>query len=108
MDDSTYQHLADDVFRAIGDAFEEIDPELVDCEIAGDVVTLTLPGAKRCILNTQRPTRQIWLAAKARAWHFSWDGQAQRWVDDKGRGEELYATIASLVKESAGIDLAFA
>ncbi|MDP9148324.1 MAG: iron donor protein CyaY [Myxococcota bacterium] len=108
MDDSTYQRLADAVFRAVGDAFEEVDPDVVDCEVAGDVVTLTLPGAKRCILNTQRPTRQIWLAANARAWHFSWDGAAQKWVDDKGRGDELYATIARLVRESTGVELAFA
>ncbi len=66
MDETTYQRLADQAFRAIGDAFEDVDAELVDCEIAGDVVTLTLPGAKRCIINTQRPTRQI-LARRQRA-----------------------------------------
>ncbi|MDP9034208.1 MAG: iron donor protein CyaY [Myxococcota bacterium] len=108
MDDSTYQRLADTAFRAIERAFEQVDPDVVDCEVAGDVLTLTLPGAKRCIINTQRPTRQIWLAANARAWHFSWDGTAHEWIDDKGRGDELYATIARVVRESTGVELAFA
>jgi CyaY protein len=108
MDETTYQKLADQAFRAIGDAFEDVDTELVDCEIAGDVVTLTLPGAKRCIINTQRPTRQIWLAANARAWHFSWDAAALRWLDDKGRGDDLFGTIARIVKEGAGVDVPFA
>ncbi len=105
MDESTYQKLADRAFRAIGDAFDDIDSEVVDCEAAGDVVTLTMRGGGKCIVNTQRPTRQIWLAADARAWHFSWDEEGKRWVDDKGRGDELYATIARVVKQATGADV---
>jgi CyaY protein len=107
MDEIAYQRLAEETFRAIGDAFENVDPELVDYESAGDVVTLTLRGGKRCVVNTQRAARQIWLAANARAWHFSWDETVRRWVDDKGRGDELFETIARIVKESAGLDLQF-
>jgi CyaY protein len=107
MDESTYQALADTAFRAIGDAFENVDTDLADCEVAGDVVTLTLKGGKRCIVNTQRPTRQIWLAANSRAWHFSWDPAASRWIDDKGRGDELFATIARVVKDGAGVEVVF-
>jgi CyaY protein len=105
MDESSYQKLADATFRRIADAFEDIDPEVVDCEVAGDVVTLTLPGGKRCIVNTQRPTRQIWLAASARAWHFSYDDASKSWLDDKGQGAELFATIARIVKESSGLEI---
>jgi CyaY protein len=107
MDESTYQRLADQAFRTIGDAFEDVDPDVVDCEFAGDVVTLTLRGGKKCIVNTQRPARQIWVAASARAWHFSYDEQGGRWVDDKGRGDELFQTIARIVKEEAGADVRF-
>jgi CyaY protein len=107
MDESTYQKLADEAFRTIGNAFDNVDPEIVDCEAAGDVVTLTLRGGGKCIVNTQRPTRQIWLAATARAWHFSWDETRMRWVDDKGRGDELYATIARVVKQTTGADVTF-
>ena len=107
MDELTYQKLADAAFRAVGDAFENVDPDVVDCESAGDVVTLTLRGGKRCVLNTQRPTRQLWLAANARAWHFSWDEQRRCWLDDKGHGDELYATLTRIVKEGTGADVRF-
>ena len=106
MDESTYQKLADRAFRAIGDAFEDVDPEVVDCEIAGDVITLTFASGARCVVNTQRPTHQIWLAANARAWHFSWDPEQERWVDDKGRGD-LFTTLRAIVKEATGVDLVF-
>jgi iron-sulfur cluster assembly protein CyaY len=107
MDETAYERLADEAFRAIGDAFENVDAEIVDYETSGDVVTLTLRGGKRCIVNTQRAARQIWLAANARAWHFSWDEDVRLWVDDKGRGEELFATIARIVKDGTGTDVAF-
>jgi CyaY protein len=107
MDEGTFQRLADQAFRRIGAAFDDVDPEAVDCEVAGDVVTLTVRGGKKYIVNTQRPTRQIWFAANARAWHFSWDDQSRRWLDDKGRGDELFATIAKAVKDAVGLDVTF-
>jgi CyaY protein len=107
IDEPRYQHLADAAYRRIADAFEDVDPDAVDCEVAGDVVTLTFAGGKRAIVNTQRPTRQIWLAAGARAWHFSYDEAGDRWMDDKGQGAELFATIVKVVKEIAGVDVRF-
>jgi CyaY protein len=105
MDESRYLDLADQTFRSIESALEGTDPDEVDYERAGDVLTLTFSGNRRCVLNTQRPTRQIWLAANARAWHFSYDEQTRRWVDDKGRNEELFATLAGIIKAQAGVDV---
>jgi CyaY protein len=83
---------------------------VVDIERAGDVLTLTFATGKKAVVNTQRPTRQIWLAANARAWHFSYEEpagtSAGRWMDDKGQGAELITQIAAIVKELAGLDLA--
>ena len=73
------------------------------------MLTLTFATGKKAVVNTQRPTRQIWLAANARAWHFSYEEPAGtvdgRWLDDKGQGVELVAQIAAIVKEAAGLDL---
>ena len=105
MDDITYQKLVDQAFRAIGDALEDVDSDAIDCETAGDVLTLTLRGARSCVVNTQRPTRQIWLAAASCGWHFAWDPVTARWVD--GRGDELLSTLARVVREGSGVDVAF-
>ncbi len=106
MDEAEYLRLAEHTFRAVEAALDAADAEDVDCERAGDVLTLTFKGNRRCVLNTQRPTRQLWLAANARAWHFNYDEAASRWVDDKGKGEELFATLAGIIKAHAGIDVA--
>lgn len=109
MDESRYQKLADVALRAIEDMLKDVDAEVVDIERAGDVLNLTFASGMKAVVNTQRPTRQIWLAANARAWHFKYhepDGTvAGRWMDDKGQGVELLSQIAAVVKECAGIDL---
>jgi CyaY protein len=105
LDEPRYQKLADAALRRIERALGDFDPDTLDCEIAGDVLTITLRGASKCIVNTQRPTRQLWLAANARAWHFSYDEATDRWLDDKGRGIELYSQIAQIVREGAGLDV---
>ena len=105
MDESRYQQIADDAFRAIDRMLEDVDADEVDCERAGDVLTITFADGKKAVVNTQRPTRQIWLAANARAWHFSFDEAQGRWLDDKGQGVELFAKIAAIVKEHAGVDV---
>lgn len=103
IDEPSYQHLADRTFKRIEDALKDVDADDVDVERSGDVVTLTFKGNKRCVLNTQRPTRQIWLAANSRAWHFSYDSARDVWIDDKQPGVELFATVEDVVKQGAGV-----
>jgi iron-sulfur cluster assembly protein CyaY len=105
MDESQYLSLAERTFRSIEAALDAADAEDVDCERAGDVLTLTFKDNRRCVLNTQRPTRQLWLAANARAWHFNYDESVAKWLDDKGKNEELFATLTGIIKEHAGIDV---
>lgn len=105
IDESRFQQLADVALRAIENLFEDVDAEVVDLDRSGDVLTLTFAGKKKAVINTQRPTRQIWLAASAHAWHFSFEEPSSRWMDDKGKGVELFAQIACIVKESTGLVL---
>jgi CyaY protein len=106
MTESEYQKLADAALKQVEHAFHDVDAEDVDLDRAGDVLTLTFKSGVRCVLNTQRPTRQLWLAANARAWHFSFDAATRRWMDDKGQGIDLFGAVQRIVKESAGIDVA--
>jgi CyaY protein len=105
MDESRYQQLADEALRKIESMLEDVDADDVDVERSGDVITLTFRDKKKCVVNTQRPTRQIWLAANARAWHFGYDEPSRRWLDDKGQGVELFVRVAEIVKEHAGVDV---
>jgi CyaY protein len=109
MDDRAYQHLADDALKHIEDALKDVDAEDIDCERSGDVLTLTFKSGARCVVNTQRPTRQMWLAANARAWHFAWEEGAKKWIDDKGEKTpdgaplDLFGAVSRIVRESSGL-----
>jgi CyaY protein len=105
MDEPRYQHLADDALKTLESMLEDVDADDVDVERSGDVLTLTFRDGKKCVVNTQRPTRQIWLAANARAWHFAYDEASSRWLDDKGQGVELFERVAAIVKENSGVDV---
>lgn len=105
MDDSEYQKLADQTLHDVETMLDEVDPDVLDLERAGDVLTLTFKGGKRAVLNTQRPTRQLWLAANARAWHFAFEPSSRRWMDDKGQGVELFAQLAAIAAELGGVTL---
>lgn len=106
MDESKYRDLAEVAFRRIEDALKDVDPDVVECErTQGDVLTLTFSGRRRCVINTQRPTQQIWVAANARAWHFSFDEASGAWSEAKSGSSELFATLQAIVKESASLEL---
>jgi CyaY protein len=105
MDERRYMDLADAALKRVIAAFDDVDLDDADVDGAGDVVTITLrPGqaAKKVVLNTQRPARQLWLAGGGRAWHFDYDELGARWLDDKGTGAELFATIDELCR-GAGV-----
>jgi CyaY protein len=105
MDESRYLRLVGDAFRKIEDALVDVDPGDIDVDTAGDVLTLTMKNGVRCIVNTQRPVRQIWLAARANAWHFSYDESSARWLADKAPNEELFTVLRKVAKEHAGVDV---
>lgn len=105
LDEKRYLQLADRTFRRIQDALEPVDPDDADYDFNGDVLTISFANGVKCIVNTQRPTRQMWLAARSRAWHFSWDEAGERWMDDKGTSTELHALLREIVRDNAGAEI---
>ena len=104
MDESSYDKLVARTFRRLEDALADVDPDVVEVNTTGDMITLQLASGVRCILNTQRAVRQLWLAARATAWHFSYDATGDAWLDDKGRGD-LWSILRTTLKELSGQDL---
>ncbi len=107
MDEQQFRQREERVYGRLMEVFDALDVEEADLENAGDVVTILFRGGSRCVINMQTPTRQIWLAAQNRGWHFDYDEQTQRWLDDRGSGQELFALVSSVTSSTIGIDLRF-
>ena len=105
VEEREYESLAREAFDRVIDMFDDVDPDDVDVEQAGDVITLTCASGKRVVMNTQRPARQIWLAGDERAWHFSFDPDRAGWFDDKRPDEELLTTIRGLMRTLAQVEI---
>jgi len=106
MDEARYNGLIAGVWKRIMAAVDEIDPDILDAVATGDMITLTHRDGEKVVVNTQRAVRQIWVAGKARGIHFSF-GEDGRWMDDKGKGLELYAWVSECVAALTGDPLRF-
>jgi|LNFM01.1.fsa_nt_gb CyaY protein len=107
MEEPRYLQLADKVLKRVMDAFDAVDPDVAEAFMAADVLTIAFANGIRCVLNTQRPVRQLWCAARASAWHFDYDEATDRWVSDKNKSDELFSVLAGIAKREAGIDVTF-
>ena len=106
IDETRYNQLVSAVFKRIMAAADAIDPDVLEADSTGDMVTLTAPSREKCIVNTQRAVRQIWVAGRSQGIHFSYDPATGSWMDDKGKGLELAAWVAECVQAMCGERLA--
>lgn len=104
MSEAEFLTLAGAVIVRVQVVLDAEDPDVVECVPDADVVKVAFPTGAPFVLNKQRPVKEIWLAADRQAWHFRFDGEAWR---DKRSNDELFVTLRRLVRERAGVDLAF-
>src|SRR5678816_4273719 len=104
MEDSEFERVASDELHALEEAFTDVDPDDVEVTTSDGVLRLDLRDGTRIVINSHRAARQIWMAAIATAWHFD-PTPAGAWRASK-TGEELRATVARLVRERIGLELA--
>jgi len=104
VDDKTFDALARDELRQLEDRFAEVDPDDIEVSTSDGILKLDLRDGTKIVINSHRAARQIWMAAVASAWHFD-PGSDGRWTAVK-TGDELRSTVARLVKERIGLELA--
>lgn len=108
LDEKEYRGLVAEAYRQLERAFDAVDPDLAEFELSQGAVSIQFANRTKLILSTQPSVRQLWLAAASKgiAYHFDFDPESKSWLDDKGKGLELLATVKALVAEVAGVSLA--
>jgi len=105
MDEGRYNAQVAGVFKRLLTALDAVDPDLLETDSTGDMLTVTASSGEKCVINTQRAVRQIWVAGKGQGLHFSYDEASGHWKDDKGKGMELFAFVSDVVKSLVGTPL---
>lgn len=108
LDEARYQQLVSQAFKKIVAAADALDPDNLEADSTGDMITLTAPrSGTKVVVNTQRAVKQIWVAGKSQGIHFNWDEASGTWRDDKGKGLELFAFVAECVEDASGETLSY-
>jgi len=107
MDEARYNQLVAVVFKRMIAAADAIDPDILEAESTGDMLTLTSRSREKCIVNTQRAVKQVWVAGRGQGIHFNYDEASGTWRDDKGRGLELFRFVADVVHDISDVDFIY-
>lgn len=99
MTESEFNQCADDVILQIEDALDECDAD-IDFENIGAVLTITMENDSKVIVNKQAPLSQIWVAAKSGGYHFNYDADTQKWLNDKDQ-QELFVALSQYCSEQS-------
>lgn len=102
MNESDFHRAVDALLARVESAVETSDALEVDLE--SGILTITCPDASRVIVNRQTPNREIWVAARSGGFHFRFVDGAWR---DTRSGEELFASLARIVRSQSGEEIAF-
>ena len=105
--ESTFLAAADATLAAIGaaidHALEDADADL-DWNLVDGILEIACEDGSKVIVNRHAPNREIWVAGRRGGFHFRGDGG--RWRDARGGGE-LGATLSAILREQAGLAVAF-
>jgi CyaY protein len=95
MDESTFLQQAERTLDAIETGIDASGAD-IECERSGNVLTLEFEDGAKIVINSQTPTRQMWVAARSGGFHYGWDGS--RWIDTRS-GAELFTALSLLVSQ---------
>jgi CyaY protein len=101
MDENEFRERSDTALSKVAKWLEGLDADEVDYTTADGVVTIEFAGGAKFILSRQSQMKQMWLAAGAQGFHYSWDGARGDWLDDKD-GHELFPRLAEAISEQLG------
>jgi CyaY protein len=98
MNESDFHRAVDAALARIEFSVEGHDE--LDVDLESGILTVTCPDDTRVIVNRQTPNREIWVAARSGGFHFKLsDGE---WRDTRS-GDELFASLARIIAQQAGI-----
>lgn len=105
--ETEYRKRIEDLVHRVERAFESVDPDIAECDVAMGALTLTFSDRSRCILSAQPSVRQLWLALASlgTAFHFNYDEATQTWMDDKAKGIEIVSFLENYLREKTSLEI---
>ncbi|MSQ00992.1 MAG: iron donor protein CyaY [Myxococcales bacterium] len=93
MDEATFRQDVARVIRDLGRQLDGVDTDAMDWKLTEGVLTVEFDGGGVFVLSQQVPTRELWLSAFSRAWHF--DRREGAWLerDTRARMDAVFSEL---------------
>lgn len=105
--DSDFMAAADRVLATVGQALDaalaEGDGD-ADWTLRDGILEIECADGSKLVVNRHVPNREIWVAARSGGFHFA--ARDGAWRDTRA-GTELGASLSSLLRAQAGLEVAF-
>jgi CyaY protein len=98
MNESDFNALATATLEAIESAVEATGAD-IEATRSDNVLTLELADGSKVVVNSQAPTRQMWVAAKSGGFHYA--RQGEEWRDTRD-GSELFSALSRILSSQGG------
>lgn len=96
MTETEFLQHSDALFEHIETALDDYD---FDCEMAGNVLTITADDGTQIIVNRHTPNQELWIAAKSGGYHFAHKNGA--WLATRDQ-REFFAVLNEALTAAAG------
>jgi iron donor protein CyaY len=104
-DESAFRRKVAAALRDLARQVDALDTDALDWRISDGVLHVEFEDGGVVVLSQQVPTREIWLSAERRAWHFrarADDGAGDAaWVE-RDNGEALGAVLSGIFERALG------
>ena len=105
MGASDFRRIVSETLRDLADQIDTIEHDDIDPVLSDGVLSCTFEErGGTFVLSQQVPTRELWLSAERRAWHFRYRDGA--WPE-RDSGEDLLAVLGRLFSDKLGIPVHF-
>ena len=96
IDESQFRQTVSAALKQLLNQFDAIDSDDLDNRLSEGVLQTDFEGGGVFVLSQQVPTRELWLSAFSRAWHFRLESGAagNRWLE-RDTNEPLEAVLSA-------------
>ncbi len=99
MPESEFRAAVATTLDSLGRQLDAVDSDEVDWKLSDGVLTVEFEAGGVFVLSQQVPTRELWLSAFSRAWHF--DRREGTWLERDSR-EPLAAVLTAGFSQKLG------
>jgi CyaY protein len=96
--------------QAFARTLEQLEDLLDNCEAdidydtISDILTIEFENSSKIIINYQSANGQLWLAARSGGFHYDYDENTYRWINDRN-GADFFDDLSRLATEQAGEEI---